>query len=289
MSPEQQSKAIIIDAATQFALRNQAAKFEIGKNEISIISTTIAEQPEDFESYLRELSASASDMLEGDFRLGFQGGLSASLPEQENEQPRGKDDEAFVFYTRETDTEPHLEVRIGVVNYLNRAIEPAFNVLNETKNQESQAEASENAEQQLRVATAMATWMALGKWVFDTLDPRDEGWQENQKLQLSLLNGLRCNADDQSMGITDRVNRVMIIARYKFMGSAMYAGAAAELSKGAVGFNTNLDYLRIINLALFADKSRVDPASVTGVQFALAQPLPERHAAHLLNVLATTE
>lgn len=289
MSPEQKTQAIIIDAATQFALRSQAAQFEIGKNEIAIISDTVAMQPDAFESYISGLSTEAADMLEGDFRLGFRGGLSASLPEQKEYRQRGIDDDASVFYTREVDSEPRLEVRIGVIDYLNRAIEPAFNVLNETKNIENQREAGENAEQQLRVATAMATWMALGKWAFDTLDPRDEGWQENSKLQTDLLDRLRCNTVDQSFDTIEKVNRVMIIARYKFMGSTMYAGAASELSKGTIGFNTNLDYLRIISLALFADKSRVDPTSVTGVQYALAQPLSERHAAHLMNVLATSE
>lgn len=285
----QNGEGVTVNAFERFRARHDARGFVRGDEEVEIIGATIKSHTAQFTDYLLHASPLAAERLADDLADGFDGTLGDDLLRKSKDC--AIDEEALVVYSRDPNHPiPRLIISLALVNHLNRVIEPAFNTMNRLKTAEEQDEAKGIAQTQLKVATAMATWLGLAKWAFDSLDQRaNEAWLMDLDFQAALAQdvGLDTTAITiPSDELIQAIDKNMIIARYRFTGAMMYRGAVSELNNQDGPFLGSLAYLKEMRSQIFQEQAETNPQAITGLQFALAQPLSDASVARLLNVLA---
>src|SRR5690606_17443375 len=85
-----------------------------------------------------------------------------------------------------------------------------------------------NPNYRLAAASAMSSWMALGKWAVETIDPRNVADPDTSTAALRAVTEFTDIAVDELdfESQDERIGEVMAVAAYRMAGGMAYAGLA---------------------------------------------------------------
>lgn len=208
----------VVDATSRFDARRQAASLDTGVDELDVIYRTINRNTSMFHMAIKSISPEVGRAV---FHAFGEDVAAKRITKQELLDREGVevgDDTAFGIYTKTEGDEPRSTVYIPTKTI--KTMRSRFNDLFARDRSLSKAT-------KLEASVASATWMALGHWVINTLDPRklmdrsDSGSIADVALGLMIGEAVHEGKEEQ--------DKAMNSVAQAFAGSMAYSGLSYHL------------------------------------------------------------
>lgn len=297
-------KDVLIDAAVRFSVRRDMAQFDTNTDELQLVRQSVATQPGNFYRYISECSPNLQSMLKDEIESGMSTRVvevvsnPASESEEEKTTNGTEGDSGVHYYYSESQKpsgddkkqarklKPRLEISTASIRGAHTLLDPLFIV------KKPEAPANRN---HLEASVITTTWMALGRWAFDKMDPRglDEPLDENTTYRL--LNGIAGLSRENCLGldlenerdaIAETIDRAMLEVKYRFAGAMAYAGMVRQVQGLEVSEAPDQAEIKVFQMMmkqLLTARAKIMPNRITAAEFALSRPLSLKTAKKLID------
>lgn len=283
---------VVFEAAALFSSRAQVAKLNTGTNEFAVISEMISREPGKFVSEIYGDTPEFAERLADEMANSLTAQIVVNVDSEDDEF---EDEDYSVHYEKAPDTKTvasfdDLRAKLEIAP---AAVLKAHRVL--TTLYAGREDEPDSEHLHLRAAAGVVTWMAMSKWAYDKVDPfttLGERIEDDVLYAFARGTGLsKAGSDDplERDKIIENAQRILVEGRFRFMGA--YALKFLENFSETVVSPGNftkedLRIFRRIYPAQFRATQQNRAASITGMEYALANPYNEDSARTVLQFLA---
>jgi hypothetical protein len=267
--------------------RRQAVAMEeaVEGGDTELIMDTMAEQPTAFIEFVGDIDTHASEALRTVRGSGMEVRLAHILPDEQGDDDRVLPSAEFGVFYYQPDGLAELRPRMYIArNMIQRQYNRFGPLFSDFTHRDSRMH-------HVGSTVAATSWMALGKWAIETLDPRlveDHATSVPALRAISRFTNISVDELDVDQH-DDRISEIMCLIAYRMAGGMAYAGLARYLKEvrnpGVAPRPDTIAVLQSVLQQCLIEQSSRDASQITPTDFALSYPLKRREVVEVFRTL----